>query len=267
MTNYEIYVLLLCVIVFVMLTGLSAVMLTTIYKMSLRLIRCGEEDENIKTEYWKKPKKKNSILDCVVLAVLSAALILSFAFSMYARISEYSYHESIPTVTVVKSGSMATKHKDNDYLVKNNLNDQVQTFDLILLYKAPGPFDIKLYDIVAYEVDGILVLHRVVGIEEPNAQHPDERYYLIQGDAVGRPDRFPVKYDQIKAIYRGQRVPFVGSFVAFMQSPAGWLCILVVVAGIIVTPIFEKNIEKEKKKRLIAMGLLYEETEPEDAAV
>jgi len=37
-----------------------------------------------------------------------------------------------------------------------------------------------------------------------------------------------------------------------------------IVAGIIVTPIFEKNIEKEKKKRLIAMGLLYEETEPED---
>ena len=62
-------------------------------------------------------------------------------------------------------------------------------------------------------------------------------------------DRFPVKYSQIKGIYRGERVQYVGSFVLFMQSPAGLLCILLILFGFIATPIAEKTFEKAKAKR------------------
>ena len=124
------------------------------------------------------------------------------------------------------------------------------TFDLIVTHALPAEDELKLYDIVVYEVDGMLLVHRIVGIEEPNADHPEEYYFLLQGDNVERPDRFPVRYSQMKAIYRGQRVPFIGSFVSFLQSPAGWLCILLMIFAIVATPMLESKIEKEKAARL-----------------
>ena len=57
-------------------------------------------------------------------------------------------------------------------------------------------------------------------------------------------------YSQMQGIYRGNRVPFVGSFVLFMQSPAGWLCIILVLFAIIVTPMLERKLETEAKARL-----------------
>ena len=72
----------------------------------------------------------------------------------------------------------------------------------------------------------------------------------MQGDAVEAPDRFPVKYEQMRGIYRGEKIPFIGSFVLFMQSPAGWLCMLLVVGAVIATPILEKKIAKSKQDRI-----------------
>lgn len=266
MTNYEKYVLFLCLIVFVLLTVVTVLTLSHIIKLTVRIIQEGVEDERIKKEYknsLKKKKKKCGIVECILFLPFCVIFCIIFAFALYANIRKDVYSETVPTLTVVQSGSMAEKHKDNDYLWENNLNNQVQTFDLILLYKVPKEEDLKLYDIVAYQVDGILVLHRIVGIEEPNETHPDERYFLIQGDAVGKPDRFPVEYEQIKAIYRNQRIPFVGSFVSFMQSPAGWLCLALVLFAIIATPAISKKLKGETDERLIILGEKDEEVEDE----
>ena len=117
----------------------------------------------------------------------------------------------------------------------------------------------KLYDIVVYEVYDNLVIHRIVQIEEPNEKHPNERYFLLQGDDVHYPDKFPVKYKQMKGIYKGERVPMVGSFVMFLQSPAGYLCILLVVFALIAIPMMEKKIKKEEVERLIAADVIDKE--------
>jgi hypothetical protein len=47
----------------------------------------------------------------------------------------------------------------------------------------------------------------------------------------------------MQGIYHGERIPYVGSFILFMQSPAGWLCILLVVFAMICTPILEKKLD------------------------
>ena len=80
-----------------------------------------------------------------------------------------------------------------------------------LCLALPKEEDLKLYDIVVYKQDDIYVVHRIVGIEEPNEKHPNERYFLLQGDAVDSPDRFPVKYSQMQGIYTDEKIPFVGS--------------------------------------------------------
>ncbi len=263
MTKQDIYVLVLCLIVFILLAGLSAVMITSIVKMTIKLTRHGLEDEDIKTEYAKekasKVKAQKGVFDYIVSLLLCVVLLAAFGFSLYVNLQEDHYFEKIPTFKVVNTGSMAKKHEKNTYLSENGLDNQIDAFDVILTYKMPKEEDLELYDIVVYEVDDMLIVHRIVGIEEPNKDHPDERYFLLQGDAVESPDRFPVLYSQMRAVYRGQKIPFVGTFVTFMQSPAGWLCVLLIVAGVVITPIVEKRINEERKLRLIAMGIITED--------
>ena len=237
-------------IVYVLLTSLSVFVIAMFTKMTIKLIKHGAEDEKIKTEYAKAQKKRKcGAVDCIVSVLCSIIFAVAFAFSVYVNVQQDKYFDNIPTLKVVNSGSMSKKYEKNTYLFENNLNDQFQTFDIIFTYKAPKEEDLQLYDIVVYEVDEVLLVHRIVGIEEPNERHPDERYFLLQGDAVETPDRFPVRYNQIQAIYRGKRIPYIGSFVSFLQSPAGWMCMILIVVAIVATPILEKKIAKAKAER------------------
>ena len=254
MTGYEVYSLVLCLIVFTVLTVLSVVVITIITRQTLSLIRYGAEDKKIIDEDKNKKKKKGSkTLDYIVSGILTLVFVFFFCSSMYINCVQNTYFENTPTYKVVKTGSMAKKHEKNTYLEKYNLDDQIQAFDLIATYKLPDEMDLELYDIVVYEVDGVLLVHRIVRIEEPNGEHPNQRYFLCQGDAVESPDRFPVLYSQMKGIYRGERIPAVGSFVLFMQSFAGWLCIMLVAVASIATPIIEKTILKAKQQRLLIL--------------
>lgn len=254
MSSYEKYVFLLCLIVYVLLTVLSVVSISWIVKLIIRLIRNGAEDERIKKEYLikqqNKGKKGSKVFENILTSVFCVFLLCLFSVCAYINIQKKNFSENIPTFSVVKSASMAKKNEKNTYLFTHQLNNQFNMHDLLFTYKAPAEEDLKLYDIVVYEVDDKLVVHRIVGIEKPNTKHPDEYYFLCQGDAVETPDRFPVRYSQIKGIYRGERIEHIGSLVSFMQSPAGWMCIILVVVATIATPIIEKKIEKEEAKRL-----------------
>lgn len=264
MTGYSVYVFILCLIVFVILVGLSSMMLTMIVKSNLKLIHLGAEDDKIKEEYLKTQNKKGNCkgIDYILSLLLCLILCVVFAFSLYINIGKGCFSETLPTFQVVQSGSMSKKNEKNTYLETNNLNDQFQTFDLILTYKAPDEKDLKLYDIVVYEVDGRLIVHRIVGIEESSSSHPGQRWFLCKGDANSAYDRFPVKYSQIKGIYRGERVPFVGSLVLFFQSPAGWLCVMLVVASIVLTPWLEKKFRKAKQARYAIINGVVLSSEP-----
>lgn len=249
MTAYDVYVFFLCLVVFTLLTALFAVLLTKLIRYYIKLVKCGAEDENIKTEY-AKAKQQNSrgskALGCIcatVVFVVTAVIFVLFAVSAFMSAKTNAPVADIPMLKVVKSNSMACKNANNDYLFDNNLNNQIQTFDLIVLHKLPKQEELKQYDIVAYERDGNLILHRIVNIEEPNAEHPQQRYFLLQGDAVEYPDKFPVLYEDMRGIYQNEHLPFIGSFFMFMQSPAGWLCILLILFAMVATPIAEKKIK------------------------
>jgi len=258
MTDFEIYIFILCLIVFVLLVSLSTVAVVTILKLTLKLIRSGTEDDAILAE--RRQARKNvrkakiiRVADFILSLLLCVIFVGATAVSLCIKLSENTYWDHLPTYRVVRSGSMEKKYDKNLYLFENNLNNQIQTFDLITTYKIPGEFELELYDIVVYEVDDVLLVHRIVGIEEPNDSHPDCRHFVLQGDAVKTPDRIPVLYSQMRGIYRDQRIPFVGSFILFLQSPAGWLCMLLVLVVTIVTPIIERKIRKEKALRLRTM--------------
>ena len=261
MSGLGFYTFFLCLIVFAALTALFGTMLAYIVKMSLKTVRHGLEDERIKIEYEKEQQTKpalkiaNKIFSCLVFAVL----LVAFVLSLIVQLSNDKVNGPLPTPQIVLSDSMSFKHDENTYLTENGLDDQFNTFDLILTRKLPDEFELELYDIVVYEYHGDLIIHRIVGIEEPNEDHPDHRAFLLRGDAVKWADEFPVLYEQMKAIYEGERIAYVGSFCSFMQSPAGYLCILLVIFAIVATPIAEKKLWEAKLARLVEIGAISEE--------
>ena len=267
MTAYEIYTFTVCLIVFVALVALLGVFIANMIKMTLKSIRGGLEDEKIKKEY-SELKRKTSVLDVVervVSLAICAAFFLAFFLSVTFSFTENTFISGLPTLKVVKSSSMSEKNPKNLYLYKDGVDDQIGMFDLIVTHGLPAEDELAVYDIVVYEAQGELIVHRIIAIEEPNEKHPNERQFLLRGDANEVSDIYPVLYSQMKAIYRGERVPFVGSFIVFLQSPAGWLCILLILTGLVAAPIAERMIEKAKRERLIAMGLIIveQESEPE----
>ena len=261
MSHFDIYVFLLCLIVFIVLTACFTTFIVIYMAQQLKLISLGAEDEKIKEEYLKskvneKRNKALSIFDRVIFAFFSFLFVGAFCFSACVNIEDNKVTGNVPTIQVVQTASMQSKFKDNTYLFKNNLNNQISAFDVVVTHKLPKEEELKLYDIVVYEVDGVLIIHRIVGIEEPNKEHPNERWFLLQGDAVKNPDRFPVLYSQMKGIYKNERIPFIGSFVMFMQSPAGYLCMILVAVSIIAVPICERKLKKAYMERLSIMGLI-----------
>ena len=259
MDSFDIYVFILCFIVFASLTALFSFLIYSLIKLTERLVRAGAEDERITDEYTSMQKKKtgclSGVIDRVVSILLCCILFAFFIFSVYVNFSGAPASDSIPTLSVVQSSSMSYKHEKNTYLNYYGLDDQFQTFDLVLLYKLPPVEELELYDIVSYDINGVPVIHRIVGIEPPNEKH-SEYYFLLQGDALESPDRFPVYYSQMRGIYRGEHIPFVGSFVTFMQSVAGYLCILLVIFGMVAIPLVEKRVNAVKRERLIEIGVI-----------
>lgn len=264
MTSYELYVFLLCMIVFVMLTTLSVVCITIITRLTLRLIRAGAEDEQLAEACQKVNKNRMGCCCqgacCVFSTIVCLVFLALFSLSIYTQCTQERFFDVVPTYRVVLSSSMSKAHKDNTYLEKNGLNNQLQVFDMAAFYKIPPQDQLKLYDVVAYEYEGDLICHRIVEIRKSG----DETVYILQGDAVERPDRYPVKYEQMRAIYRGERIPNIGSFVMFLRSPAGWMCILLLVVGMISAPLVDRKLDRERKNRCRQLGLLPPEGAEED---
>ena len=261
MTSYEKYVLILCLIVFTLLTLVFSSMLIIITKQCVRLIYSGAEDKRLLQDFIKRVKRgnpKTGWLNKAITVLFACIVAVVFGFSICLQFLEDKQTLGIPVLRAVYSDSMSDKYKENKYLFENNLNDQFSRFDLVVTYELPKEEDLKLYDIVVYEVDNVLLIHRIVGIEEPNEKHPDERYFVLQGDLVERPDKFPVRYEQMRAVYRGQSIPNVGSFVMFLQSPAGYICLILIIVEMFASPLMDKKIEEAERRRLKFLGLIYE---------
>ena len=258
MESYDLYVFILCLIVFLLLTAIFTFFIVSMGKMEISLIGYGHRDKEIKKEF-NKNEKQNLVfywINKVLSILLCLIFITMFFFAVYIRTTEDKSANGIPSIKVVKSESMATRNYKNTYLFSEDLKNQFQMFDIIVLNHLPKEEDLKLYDIVVYKYKDTYVIHRIIGIEEPNEKHPNERHFLLRGDAVAWSDEFPVVYSQMQGIYNGVRIPFVGSFVIFLQSPAGWLCVILVLFSMIAIPLFEKKIKKAMFDRALTFEVV-----------
>ncbi len=263
MQNFSAYQFFLCFFVIAILTVIFTAMTIYVVKVNCRFIALGAEDEKLKIEYEKQQARKQSliakIMDKIALVFFTLIFFALFTFGVVITVRENTVIGKIPTLKVVQTGSMSYVNEYNKYLKEGEVEDHIQAFDLIVVHELPKVEDLKVKDIVLYEIDGYLLVHRIVGIELPNEEHPDEIHFLLHGDANELPDKFPVKYEQMRGIYRGERIPYIGTFVSFIQSPAGYLCMLIVIFATFAVPFAEKKIEKKKVARLVEIGVINEE--------
>ena len=253
MTGYDIYVFVLCLVVFAALTCFFVAITTSLVRMYLKNIQGGMADEELKKQRAKEKRHAAiSVFEKTISVLIAAIAITVFALSLDAKVNEKEKVDR-SVVKVVKSQSMSTKNENNKYLVDNNLDNQFQMFDLIGVSSLPDENELKLYDIVVYEVDGQMVVHRIVGIEEPDETH-SQRWFVLKGDANAYADKIPILYSQMKGIYNGKRVAYIGSFVVFMNSPAGYLCIILVLCACVAYPLIERKVKKATDLRLAQIG-------------
>ena len=75
----------------------------------------------------------------------------------------------------------------------------------VLIIKTYNQDEIKLNDIIEYELNGNLIVHRVVGVEKEIF----ENYYITKGDNNPNVDLLPVAQSQIRGIVKF-KIPYLG---------------------------------------------------------
>lgn len=257
MTDIESFALITSILLCVGIAVAIGFLVYLLFSYKIRLIQGGLDDKKIKKQYdedHSKGAKAMKVAGIVVNAVLGIFFASCFASSIYVNV--FHFDEPVLGVSpkVVMSGSMSEKNENATYLVENNLNDQFQVYDIVFLEPLPGEYELQKYDIVVYSYDDTMIIHRIINIEEPTPEHPNERWFQLRGDANPRPDSRPVTYSQMRGIYRGNRIRFAGLFVSFFQSPLGYLSIGVVAAYLIVWPLAEKKYDIAVYSRLVEIG-------------
>ena len=116
-----------------------------------------------------KRKKTSSAVKNTLFYVVMTLIIPIFVFSLINKFQGNATMIGNSTVMVVASGSMSERNEANEYLDKYNLNNQFNTYDIIVLEKVTNSLALKKYDVIAFKNDdGVNVIHRIVDITIEN---------------------------------------------------------------------------------------------------
>lgn len=188
----------------------------------------------------KKKRKAINITKNIVYYTFLAFIIPIFGLSIYSKIKDNVTSIGGNSVLVVASGSMSEKNESNDYLYTYNLNDQFQTYDMIIVSKVADVSKLSTFDIIAFKNNkGINIIHRIKEIIVVN----DEVRFITRGDANNTDDAYRPKFDDVIGVYSGRRIKGIGMFVMFFQSYAGIITVVSVVYTMIYISFFNRKLE------------------------
>lgn len=202
----------------------------------------GEEKYN-RTAKARKHKINNKIIKNLLFYLALIIIVPTFVFSLISKVRDNVTTIYDKSIMVVASGSMSEKNDENNYLFENQLNNQFQTYDIIILEKVKSSEDLKLYDVIAYVNDeDITVIHRIIDIENGK--------YETRGDANDATDKYHPTYSDVIGRYTGKRIAGVGIFIVFLQSYFGIITVLSLLYCLIMFDKVNANVEDAKNKRI-----------------
>ena len=195
-------------------------------------------------------KRKKKIVKTINSIAFYGLLLCIVPFFIFAIINKTQGNITLfgdKGVLAVASGSMSQRNPVNDHLDKYNLNNQFNTFDLIVVEMVDSEDDLELYDVVTYVDDkGRLIIHRIIEIKE---DVDGETIYITRGDSNDVSDK-PITFDRIKGEYIDFRIPFIGALILFFQSLIGIITIIVLIVCLFIVDKYNGILSKEKSARL-----------------
>lgn len=251
MTSVEIISLIVTFIGVASFAAVFTILYLSFSNSSILEIKTGKRDIELiddvlynRQEKVIKSKKRSSAVKNTLFYITMTLIIPIFVFSLINKFQGNTTMMGNSTIMVVASGSMSEKNEANEYLVTNNLNNQFNTYDIIVLEKAQSYFSLNKYDVIAFKNDeGINVIHRIVDMTYENG----EWVFITRGDSNNSNDKYHPKFDDVIGRYTNKKIAGIGIFVVFFQSAPG---IMTVVAMVYVLTMMDRINNKMEKAQL-----------------
>lgn len=197
----------------------------------------------------KNAKKHRRVLRRVKQVLFWGVLALLVPFmliSLYSKIVDGVAMVNGRGMIAVASGSMSEKNSANPYLV--NIDNQFNTYDMIVLQKVESTSDLQLYDVIAYVNDeGVNIIHRIVGFQYTSSGIR----FITRGDSNNADDEYKPCMDDVLGEYTGKRIPYIGVFLMFLQSYSGIITVAAVIYCLIMIESMGNKIYDAREDRLI----------------
>lgn len=170
-------------------------------------------------KHTSKIRKKLRTIGNIIFYVIVGSLIVVALSNGIDRFTGYKFPFFSLHSAVVVTDSMSRKNETNTYL--DDSMKQYQKFDLITFQEIKYE-DIKVYDVVAYYYDDMLVVHRVIDKYTKLDESGTEKQFLVtKGDAnINIDTPFESSLVRGKVIWS---VPKIGYIFAFTGTFYFWI--------------------------------------------
>ena len=234
-----------CVVFTILYTSFarSAVKETAAGERDIELIDKALKASDPKT---MEQKKRSAIVGKVLYIAFLCVVVPLFCLALIDKIGGNQFHLGNSSLMVCASGSMSEKNASNDYLVTEDLNNQFQTYDILVLNKVNAESELKVYDVVAYKNDkNVNIIHRIIAVNEENGVTS----YTTRGDANNASDVYHPVFKDIIGKYADKKANGIGIVILFMQSYPGIITIISVIYCLSMIDRFSSKIESAQQER------------------
>ena len=207
----------------------------------------------------KKKSKKTSWILNSFFGIIYAALLLFFVSALAFKINDQQFFFGNDTFMTIRTGSMEEKNEKNAYLEENNLNNQIEQYALIGIEKVKNPYDYKLFDIIAFKHDDVIIVHRIIRIYENKEQN--KVYFATRGDSNSDSFNWELAIDSNNVIgkYNGFQNFGLGVTFIYLQSGIGLIALASAFVFLLTYNISESRIEKAYEKRVLEVSISMDE--------
>ena len=194
-----------------------------------------------------KRRKAFKIIKTVLFYLLLFLLVPIFVFSLLNKLNGEQTMLGGKGFMVVASGSMSQRHEDNTYLDTHSLDNQFNTYDIIILNEVTSPSQLKQYDVIAFVNDkGINVIHRIIDIEYTSTGVT----YVTRGDSNNTSDAYHPTFKDVIGVYSNEKIDLLGIFVLFFQSYGGMVTIVALVYCLFMLERYNTQAEQVQTARI-----------------
>lgn len=195
----------------------------------------------------RRRKKIFKVVKTILYYLCMLIVVPLFLLSVVSKFQNNTLMIGNKAMMVVGSDSMSYQNEKNDYLKTNNLNDQFETYDILILEKVENYSDLKQYDVIAYKNNkGINIIHRIKEFKVENGL----KVMVTRGDANNGDDEYKPVFDDVIGRVTSTRIQGLGMFIMFLQSYAGIITIVSLIYCLLMIDFYSTKIEKTQDNRV-----------------